>query len=538
MIKNDLLREAHEKIHYTPAQIREYARCRQDIFYFAEKYYKTRNATSGGIDNIKLYAYQKKILSYFVNPPKGKQNIIIMQPRQSGKTTVVSLYILHFLLFNADKTAMILAQVERTALEIMEKIKKAYELLPKWLQQGVCLDGWNKKSIKLENGCRAFCSSTSGVSSAGFTIDLLYLDEFALISDNMSRSFWASVYPTVAAVPNSKIVITSTPRGLNLFHDIWKKATSGQNNFFAYRVQWNEPPADGGRRRDEEWLAEQYATLGHQHVQSEFLCNFIGSSNTLVDASRLERTLPKNPIHSYYNGLMSVYEHPRRGAKYIIGVDPATGTGNDFSAVQVLRYEAINRVYQVATYRYDAIAPYDFAKVVIAISTLYNNCPIMAERNNGCGEVFCNALYYDYECERLINCEKGGLGVLSTSKTKFSACMTLRKYFDNGWVELNDTTTISELSRYEEIKTNIFSGPESDHDDMVTSLYWALYYFTIPEFDGEVSEKNVIEDEYKIKVSDEHRIETDEDNEPPVFGSSSDINPYQNYFNGSGMYNL
>ena len=153
MIKNELLREAGENIEYTKKQILEFARCRQDIFYFAEKYFKTRNAKTGEVANIKLYPYQKKIINFFVNPPDNKRNIIIMQPRQSGKTTVVSLYILHFLLFNTDKTSMILAQVEKTALEIMEKIKKSYELLPKWLQQGVCLDGWNKKSIKLENGC-------------------------------------------------------------------------------------------------------------------------------------------------------------------------------------------------------------------------------------------------------------------------------------------------------------------------------------------------------------------------------------------------
>lgn len=534
MIKNELLREAGEKIEYTRQQVMEYARCRQDIFYFAEKYYKTRNAKKGGIDNIKLYPYQKKIVSHFVNPPKGKRNIIIMQPRQSGKTTVVSLYILHFLLFNTDKTAMILAQVEKTALEIMEKIKKAYELLPKWLQQGVCLDGWNKKSFKLENGCRCFCSTTSGVSSAGFTIDLLYLDEFALIPNNLASDFYASVYPTVAAVPDSKIIITSTPRGLNMFHDIWKKAMSGENNFFAYKVEWNEPPIDGTRLRDSEWLAEQIATLGNQRVQSEFLCNFIGSTTTLVDSSKLERVPMWTPELTWYNGLMNIYETPVRGCNYVLGVDPSTGTGKDFSVVQVLKYDNDRQVKQVAVYRNDSIDPYVFAQVVISISDYYNKAPFMVENNGTSGDRLCNTIFYDLDCDRLVNCDKKGLGISSNRKTKFDACMTLKRYFDNGWLDIGDQQTIYELSRFEEKEGNAqtFAGPEGDHDDTVCALYWALYYFTTTQYDGISLAENKVDRKFKIKVNPEEPEEDD----APVFASSNASPPRGNYYNGSGVY--
>lgn len=536
MIKNELLREAGENIEYNKKQILEFARCRQDIFYFAEKYFKTRNAKTGEVANIKLYPYQKKIINFFVNPPENKRNIIIMQPRQSGKTTVVSLYILHFLLFNTDKTSMILAQVEKTALEIMEKIKKSYELLPKWLQQGVCLDGWNKKSIKLENGCRCFCSTTSGVSSAGFTIDLLYLDEFALIPNNLANDFYASVYPTVTAVPGSKIIITSTPRGLNKFHDIWKSAKEGKNNFYAFKVEWNEPPADGGKPRDEVWLSEQIATLGNSTVQREFLCNFLGSSSTLVDTSRLERLNAKDPIQTWYNGLLSIYELPIRNSKYVIGVDSSSGTGKDFSVLQVLKYVSDREVSQVATYRNDSIDPYVFAQLVIAVSDFYNFCPIMAEYNNGCGETFCRTLFYDLDCERLVNCDKAGLGVLATKKSKFNACMNLRRYFDNGWVDIVDSQTIYELSRFEETNNaQTFAATGEEHDDTVTSLYWALYYFNTEQYEGIQSGFSRATDKFKVDIELQDN-KTVEEEDRPIFGSTGDVQTTDNWLNGSGMY--
>lgn len=530
MVKNENLRGAGDEIQYTHEQIKEYARCRQDIFYFAEKYFKARNATSGTIDNIKLYQYQKKILQIFINPPQGKRNVIIMQPRQSGKTTVVALYILHFMLFNVDKTAMILAQVEKTALEIMHKIKHAYELVPKWLQQGVTMDGWNSKSIKLENGCRAFCSTTSGVSSAGFAIDLLYLDEFALIPNNIATSFYASVYPTVAACPESKIIITSTPRGMNLFHDIWKKAVEGKNNYYAFRVKWDEPP-----NRNQAWLDEQIATLGNRETQQEFLCNFLGSSLLLVDASKLEKILSTEPVDTWYSGMMDIYERPVRGKKYVLGVDASSGTGKDFSTIQVLRYESDREAVQVASYRNDTVDPYVFAQIVISVSDYYNRCPIMAESNNGCGDRLCHTIFYDLDCDRLVNCDKKGLGVLATRKSKFDACMNLKRFFDNGWLTINDQRTIYELSRFEEKDGQLqtFAASASEHDDAVTSLYWALYYFNTTTYEGISLADNKVESKYRVELPVEGGRDEDD---KPIF--SSNVNNYNvnNYYNGSGVY--
>lgn len=531
MVKNDNLRGVGEEIQYTKEQIIEYARCRQDIFYFAEKYYKVRNSKTGNIDNILLYKYQRKILQIFVNPPKGKRNVIIMQPRQSGKTTIVALYILHFMLFNMDKNVMILAQVEKTALEIMHKIKHSYELIPKWLQQGVMLDGWNSKSIKLENGCRAFCSTTSGVSSAGFTIDLLYLDEFALIPNNIASSFYASVYPTVAAVPDSKIIITSTPRGMNKFHDIWKKAIDGQNNYYAFRVKWDEPP-----NRDQKWLDEQIATFGNRETQQEFLCNFLGSSLLLVDASKLEKTLSMEPIETWYSGAMDIYERPMRGKRYVIGVDASSGTGKDFATANVLRYESDKEAVQVAVYRNDTVDPYTFAQIVISISDYYNRCPIMAESNNGCGDRLCQTIFYDLDCDRLVNCDKKGLGVLATRKSKFDSCMNLKRFFDNGWLTINDQRTLYELSRFEEKEGQVqtFAASSGEHDDAVTSLYWALYYFITPYYEGISLIENKVESKYRIGLEVDGG--KDVDGERPIF--TSNVNNYHvnNYYNGSGVY--
>ena len=224
----------------TPEEQQEYIRCALDIHYFTEQYCKTKRE-DGSIGSIKLRDYQEEILDNFVN---NRFNIL-MASRQVGKTVSSAIFILHTILFNNDKNVMIVANKGDTAVEIVDKVKSIYTLLPFYLKPGV--KTWNQKSLTFENGCRIKTSARTKTPAIGFTIDLLYLDEFAHIPSNIIEPYYTAAFPTVSAVQNSKIIITSTPNGMNLFHKLLTDAERPdgdpqKNNYKPFRVYWYQVP--------------------------------------------------------------------------------------------------------------------------------------------------------------------------------------------------------------------------------------------------------------------------------------------------------
>ncbi len=468
---------AGEKIEFTPALVEEYVKCKTDIIYFAEKYCYIV-VPGKGKQIIKLRDYQKKQLKIYCETPNGKKHVVVLSSRQSGKTTTSGIYLLHKAIFWNDRTVAILANKERTAIEIMKRIKVMYERMPEFLQQGIMGGGWNKKTIQFENGSTIIAASTSSSAIRGYTVTDLLLDEYAFVPGNIQEEFMASVYPTIIAGEDSKIIVISTPNGLESFFEIWTDAIRDRNQYSPIKIDWWEVPG-----RDETWKKNVIKDIGISRFECEFNNKFLGSSSTLIDGEVLEQLVFQEPTDFKYNGSLSIYEQPIPRVNYIAGVDTGAGIGKDSSTISIFKVLGLDELIQVAMYRNNKIRPHDFAGVVNDIGHFYNDAHVLAENNGKAGGMMIEQLWHHKEYEKLVNPKKNDLGISSNVKTKYTANTTMKRYIENGYVKLNDKRTIFELSRYEEIKPNIYGNANSeDHDDCVLALAWAVYFAELSEF--------------------------------------------------------
>jgi len=509
---NTNLRSVNEVIDYDQKMLDEVIKCSQDVLYFAEKYY-TIVTIDEGKRKIKLWDWQKKVLKALVEIPNNKSSLIIKIARQCGKSTLSSIYLLWYILFNKDKTAAIMANKESLAIELLDKIKLAYRELPIWLQQGIVVDGWNKKKLALVNGSRILAAATSCDALTGYTINLLYLDEFAKVPQFVADDFIASVYPVITSGKSSKIIMIGTPYGLNHFYNFWVGATrkdGNENSFYPISVGWWEVPG-----RDEKFKRKIIKDIGLQRWEQEYACKFLGSSSTLIDSDILERIIYKIPKLTKWTGLLSVYEEPLIGKNYVIGVDVSKGCGRDYSVIQVLKINSSNDIEQVAVYRNNQILPRDFAQICISVAKFYNNSYMMVE-NNDIGASVADSIWYDYEYENLVNLDNNAVGVRSTKKSKKLANILLKEYVEKGWLKLCDEKTIYELSRYEEIKLGVFAAGRHENDDNVTSLLWALYFIQTDEYTEKSYETKIVDDEFNVQKGN---WEADENTEIPTINN-------------------
>jgi hypothetical protein len=533
---NPLLRSATEKIEYTDEMKKEWLRCAEDIFYFAEKYFYVVEIDKGR-HVIQLRDYQKKMLAAMANPPQRpddhiphKQHAIVLASRQIGKSVVCRIILLHFVLFNRDKTAAILANKEKTAHKLMKEFKDSYMQLPMWLQQGVVEGGWNKGEVNFENGMCVVASSSSSNAIRSYSISLLMLDEFAFVPDNIASEFFSSVYPTISSGKKSKVIIVSTPNGMNHFYRMWQKAARGDSGYYPIKINWWEVPG-----RDENFKQETIANLqgGIVEWNQEYGCRFLGSSNTLIDPDVLERVDTQSPSMLKWNGAFQIFEPPAPAAEYVLGIDPGKGTRRDYSVIQVLRLRSEKDVEQVAIYRNNEIDTHAFAQVCISVSDYYNEAEMMIE-NNGCGEGLLNTIWYEFECDRVVNCERKGLGINANKKSKLAANLNTKRYIEEGWCKIHDQTTVYELSRYIEHKLNIFACETKDgHDDTVTSLNWGLWFPRTPYYTGKRTRKKPeIEDQYKLTEEEKESLPAAIMNEEEEF---EDYNDEPLFMQGEGF---
>lgn len=242
------LRGHNQVVELTKDQLAEYVKCSQSCLYFSKYFYILQDKL--GMAPMSLRPYQEKELEVLEANVPGKNNRIIMQGRQTGKTTLATLYLLWLALFNKDKTIAILANQESQALEILDRIANAILALPLWLQQGINphRGGWSKHSIGFDNGTKMFAAASSSASIRGKTVDYMLVDEFAHLEPGVADPFMKSVFPTQSSRSDAKLILISTPLGMNHFYDIWIKAVNGENSFIPCKIQWWE--VEG---RDEEW---------------------------------------------------------------------------------------------------------------------------------------------------------------------------------------------------------------------------------------------------------------------------------------------
>lgn len=467
---NPLLKSAGVPIEFTPHQLDEYVKCKQDPIYFISNYCKIISLDRGLIP-FELFPYQER----FIRSLHENRMVISMQSRQMGKTQTVAAYIVWYLLFNDDKTVAILANKAAAAREIMSRVQLMIEHLPKWLQQGVV--EWNKGNIAFENNSKAFTAATSSSGIRGRSVNLLYVDEVSVVPNTVAEEFFTATYPTISSGKTTKIILTSTPLGLNHFWKFWTEAENGINGFVPVRVNYWEHP-----NRDDRWADEQRKLLGELKFQQEVLCSFLGSSATLINSDAIQKMATRRVVYSK-DGL-DVYEPPVKGDKphtYCIVADTAKGVGGDYSAFTVIDITEVP-YRQVAKYRDNKISPMLYPNIIYKVATEYNNAYVLVEANSS--EQVPAILYSELEYENLLMVSRtprgqevdGGfgnqrqqLGVVTDKKVKRIGCSLLKTLIEEGKLQIVDADTISEISTFIE-KKGSYAADDGKHDDLVMPL--------------------------------------------------------------------
>jgi hypothetical protein len=462
------LKRIGEQIEFTPENLKEYMKCMKDPIYFSRKYIKIVHVDKGLIP-FDLYDYQEEIVQKITD----NRRLAVLTARQSGKTTTAVAVILHYILFNEFKTVAILANKGDAAREVLGRVQLAYEALPKWMQQGV--DEWNKGNISLENGCKIYAGTTTSSAIRGKSISFLYLDEVAFIEG--FDDFFASVYPTISSGDSTKLMMTSTPNGLNHFWKTCKGAEEGTNGYEFVKVMWSDVPG-----RDDKWKQETLEALDfdEQKFKQEYCCTFLGSSGTLIDGSKLKELAYSRPIAE--NEGLTQYEKVLDDHTYVMTVDVSRGKGLDYSTFNII--DITQMPYkQVCTFRDNFIGPVDFASVIYRVGLLYNEAAVLVETND-IGEQVSDVLNMDYGYENLLYTENAGRsgkrissgfgkrvdnGIRTTKSVKSIGCSILKMLIEQDQLILQDFNTIQELSRFSK-KGSSYEAESGSHDDLVMNL--------------------------------------------------------------------
>jgi len=493
---NSNLKASGVPLNFTKDEIEEYLRCADDPIYFIESYCKIVTLDHG-LQPFKLYDCQKKKVKII----HENRKVILMEGRQQGKTTTSAAYILWYTLFQGSKTVSILANKATAAREVLYRYQIMYENLPTWLQQGVTT--WNKGDIALENGSIVFTAATSTSGIRGKSVNLLYVDEAAIIPNNVAEQFFTSVYPTISAGETTKILLSSTPLGYNHFWKFWNDADNDRNGFVNLFIPYWEIPG-----RDEAWATEQRRLLGELKFNQEVLCNFLGSSLTLIASDSIAQ-MSADPIIYQKDGL-DIYEKVEKDHAYCIVADTAKGVGGDYSAFQII--DITQMPYKiVGKYRNNEISPLLYPSVLYRVGKEYNEAYVLIEINSS--EQVADILYAEYEYENIISVSRttqgqvvnggfgGGktqLGVITDKKVKRIGCSNFKSMVEEKKLIIRDADTIAEISTFIERK-NSYSADEGYHDDLVMPLV-LFSWLTTNSYFKDLTNINIRKELYDARI--------------------------------------
>ena len=458
----------------TADQIDEYRKCMASPSYFAENYFKIVTLDNG-LQLIKLYDFQKEASDAYLDTNK----LLMATSRQIGKTTIATVIILHYVLFNEYKSVFVLANKAATAQEVLSRVQLAYEYLPHWLKCGVV--EWNKMSVEFENGSKVTAAATSSDAIRGKSANMLYIDEQAFVQN--WDEFSASVLPVISSGKTSKLIFTSTPKGLNHFYEYVEGARKGINGFKLIEVKWDDVPG-----RDEKWKEATLATLNNdlERFAQEFCVSFLGSSDNLISGAAMKNikadALQYKPIRTNISYGYRIYEEPVRDKIYAMTCDVSRGKGLDYSTFHVIDITQIP-YKQVATFRNNLITPTDFAAFIYNTAKAYNEAYTLIEINDIGGQV-ADILYFDYGYENLISTESAGTkgkrvsagygrnvdrGIRTTITVKALGCSMLKLLIEQRKLTIYDVETINELSSFVK-KGKSYEAEPGKHDDLVMAL--------------------------------------------------------------------
>jgi hypothetical protein len=510
---NPNLKKANTPIEFTQEQILEFVKCKNDPVYFSKNYVKIVTLDHG-LQPFEPYDFQEKLINNFY---KNRFNICKM-PRQTGKSTTVVSFLLHYAVFNDSVNIGILANKASTARELLSRLQIAYENLPKWMQQGIL--SWNKGSLELENGSKILAASTSASAVRGMSFNIIFLDEFAFVPNHIADDFFSSVYPTISSGKSTKVIIVSTPKGMNHFYRMWHDAERGKNEYIPTDVHWSEVPG-----RDSAWKEQTIKNTSEQQFKVEFECEFLGSVDTLIAPSKLRSLIYEAP--QTRNAGLDVYEDSKDNHDYVISVDVARGVGNDYSAFVVVDItEFPHRM--VAKYRDNNIKPMLFPSIIQEVAKNYNNAYILCEVND-IGDQVASILHYDLEYTNILMCSMRGragqivgqgfsgkktqLGVKMSKTVKKVGCLNLKTLIEESKLLLCDYDTISELTTFIQ-KHNSFEAEEGCNDDLAMCL--VIYAWLVAQdYFKELTDQDV-----RKRLYEEQKNQIEQDMAP--FGFISD----------------
>jgi hypothetical protein len=501
---NPNLKKVGTEIQFTQEQIEEYLKCKADPVYFTRKFIKIISLDEG-IVPFKMWDFQEDLIRKFHN---NRFNIAKL-PRQTGKSTTSVSYLLHYALFNDNVNIGILANKLSTARDLLGRLQLAYEQLPLWIQQGILV--YNKGSMELENGSKILAASTSASAVRGMSFNIIFLDEFAFIPNHIAEAFFSSVYPTITSGTKTKVIIISTPYGMNHFYKLWVDAQKNRNGYVWSEVHWSKVPG-----RDAQWKEQTIVNTSVRQFTQEFECEFLGSVDTLIAPAKLRTLVYDDPLQK--NAGLDVYENPISDHDYIICVDVSRGLSQDYSAFVVIDItEAPWKL--VAKYRSNEIRPMLFPNIIYNVGTNYNNAHILIEVND-IGEAVASSLFYDIEYENVLMCAMRGragqivgqgfsgtktqMGVKMSKTVKAQGCSNLKHLIEDDKLLVKDYNIVAELTTFIQNKQS-FEADEGYNDDLVMCLV-IFAWLVQQEYFKEMTDQDIRK---RIYDEQKHQIEQD-----------------------------
>lgn len=516
------LRDANEPVKLDLDKLREIKKCAIDPIYFIRNYVYI-NTKDNGMQLFDLYDFQEAALKRFL---KYRFNINKWS-RQVGKSTVVRGFILWWGIFHKDQLIAMIGNKLSLAKEQMQQLRDSYSRLPVWLQPGVKL--WNKTSIQFSNNSRIIVSSSSPDNIRGFSINLLYLDEFAFLRPNLATEFIASVMPSISSGKTTRCIITSTPNSMNHFYDMWQTSLDepqaeaelqkGNNNLYVRSVvTWDQVPG-----RTEEWANAEKLKIGDQRFRQEYECEFVGSGITLIDYRCLETLKASDPL-PFDNSIwppalaeivkdisIRTFKYPEpagameaKGYSYAASIDTAYGMRQDYHVLQIAKVYSNIKCEQVFTMSSNCTEVSDFCRIANIILKFYHN-PYLIIEYNGPGkstyDYFFNVAMYP----NIINFDLHLRGLWATPTMKNNVVILLKMYVQRGYIKLHDYNTIMELMSFTKKTQNTWGGGGNTHDDHVTSLYWIIYFLNSTYYYGNFEEIENLSETEMLRLSDEMR---------------------------------
>ena len=467
------LKRANIKTNWTKEMVQEWKKCRDDIVYFAEKYCAITHIDYGTI-KVQLRDYQRDMLRIM----SSKRMTCCNLSRQLGKTTVVAIFLAHFVCFNKDKAVGILAHKGSMSAEVLDRTKQAIELLPDFLQPGIV--EWNKGSIELDNGSSigAYASSPDAVRGNSFA--MIYIDECAFIPNFIDA--WLAIQPVISSGRRSKIIITTTPNGLNHFYDIWDAALSGKSGFEPYTAIWNSVKERLYNDQDMfddgwQWSSQTISASSLEQFKQEHCAEFHGTSGTLISGMKLANmdwteVTPDN--HGFYK-----FKEAQPERKYIAALDCSEGRGQDYHALHIIDITE-PQWEQVGVLHSNSISHLILPDIVHKYLMEYNEAPVYIELNST-GVSVAKSLYMDLEYENVICDSMVDLGMKQTKRTKAVGCSTLKDLIEKDKLIIHHKATVQEFRTFSE-KGVSWAAEEGYHDDLIMGLVIFAWLTTQTKF--------------------------------------------------------